>query len=70
MGKVVIIESKTISAYLRQIRDMGEDISEYENIYCYSIGNTENRMGVFEYPEYSFQITDEFSNLEINSIKD
>ncbi len=70
MGKVVIIESKTISAYLRQIKDMGEDIEEYSNIYCYSIGNTENRMGVFEYPEYNFQITDKFSNLEISSIKD
>ena len=65
MGKVVIIESKTISEYLKQIREMGEDIEEYEDLYCYSIGNTEARMGVFEYPDYEFETTDEFTNLEI-----
>ena len=44
---------------------MGEDIKEYEDIYCYSIGNTESRMGVFEYPEYDFEITKDFGNIEI-----
>ncbi len=65
MEKVVIIESKTISAYLRQLIDMGENIEEYEDLYCYSIGNTEARMKIFEYPEYEFEISDKFTNLEI-----
>ncbi len=65
MGKVVIIESKTISEYLRQISEMGEDMADYEGLYCYSIGNTESRMAVFEYPEYEFETSNEFTNLEI-----
>jgi len=37
-GKVVIIESKSVSEYLRQLEDMGEDTAEYEGIYGYSLG--------------------------------
>ena len=66
MGKVVIIESKSVSEYLRQLEDMGEDIPEYENIYGYSMGETEPRMTVYEYPEYEFKITDEVTNLKID----
>ncbi|MCD4746166.1 MAG: hypothetical protein K8R58_07690, partial [Bacteroidales bacterium] len=65
MGKVIIIESKSIGEYLQQLKDMGEDISEYDSLYGYSIGETENRMSVYEYPEYSFKLTDEITNLEI-----
>jgi lysine 2,3-aminomutase len=66
MGKVVIIESKSMSEYLRQLEDMGEDIPEYENIYGYSMGETEPRMKVYEYPEYEFKITNEVTNLKID----
>jgi lysine 2,3-aminomutase len=66
MGKVVIIESKSVSEYLRQLEDMGEDIPEYENIYGYSMGETEPRMTVYEYPKYEFNITDEVTNLKID----
>ena len=66
IGKVVIIESKSISEYLQQLADMGEDVSEYENIYGYSIGETEPRMGIYEYPEYDFQVTDKMTNLAID----
>lgn len=65
MGKVVIIESKSISEYLNQLEEMGEKISEYEGIYGYSIGETEERIPVFEYPEYEFNVTQELSNLVI-----
>ncbi len=41
MDKVIIIESKSISEYLRQLEDIGEDISDYESIWGYSIGETE-----------------------------
>jgi len=65
MDKVLIIESKSISEYLQQLEDIGEDISDYESIWGYSIGETEPRMSLYEYPDYSFSITDKFTNLEI-----
>ncbi|NQU51728.1 MAG: KamA family protein [Bacteroidetes bacterium] len=65
MGKVVIIESKSIAEYLEQLEDMGENPAEYEGIYGYSIGQTEPRMAMYEYPKYDYVVTKEFTNLEI-----
>jgi len=65
MGRITIIESKSIQEFLNQLEDMGEDISEYETIYGYSIGETEPRMPIYEYPVYEFTITDRITNLEI-----
>jgi lysine 2,3-aminomutase len=65
MGKVVIIESKPVSEYLQNLREMGEDISEYESIWGYSLGETEPRMPIYEYPEYDFKVTKELTNLQI-----
>ncbi len=65
MGKVVIIESKSIGEYLAQLNDMGEDVTDLEGLYGYSLGQTEHRMPVFEYPEYQFGVTDELTNLEL-----
>jgi lysine 2,3-aminomutase len=67
MGKVVIIESKSIAEYLKQLEEMGEEISEYESIYGYSIGETENRLPVYDYPDYNFKITSEITNLQIDN---
>lgn len=66
MGKVLIIESKSISEYLTQLEEMGEDISEYEGIFGYSIGQTETRMPIYEYPEYDFTVTNELTNLRLD----
>jgi lysine 2,3-aminomutase len=65
MGKVIVIESKSISEYLRQLTDMGEDVSEYEDVYGYSIGQSEPRMPLYEYPGYDYEVTDEVTNLEL-----
>jgi lysine 2,3-aminomutase len=65
MGKVVIIESKSVSEYLRQMDDLGEDPGEYEGVFGYSLGETEPRMPLYEYPPYSFSVTDEITNLEL-----
>jgi lysine 2,3-aminomutase len=65
MGKVVIIESKSISEYLEQLEELGENIEEYEGLYGYSLGETERRMPVFEYPAYDFEVTDTFTNFEL-----
>ncbi|MFO7843195.1 MAG: KamA family protein [Bacteroidales bacterium] len=65
MGKVIIVESKPIGEYLNQIEEMGEDMNEYKNLWGYTIGETEERMPIYIYPEYDFKITEEFTNLEL-----
>ena len=65
MGKVVIIESKSLSEYLEQLEDMGEDRSDYESIYGYSMGSTEERSSIYEYPPQDSEITSELTNLEL-----
>ncbi|MCK4836535.1 MAG: KamA family protein, partial [Candidatus Aminicenantes bacterium] len=65
MGKVVIIESKSISEYLRQMEELGEDPAEYEGLFGYSIGETEPRFPLYEYPEYDFKTTGKLTNLLI-----
>jgi lysine 2,3-aminomutase len=65
LGRIVIIESKSISEYLGQIETLGEDREEYGNLYGYSIGETEPRMPLYEYPAYDFEVTDELTNLQL-----
>ncbi len=65
MGKIVIIESKSISEYLNQLEELGEDISEYNSIWGYSIGETEERLSIYEYPDYDYKLTEEMTNLEV-----
>lgn len=62
LGKFVIIESKSISAYLDQLEEMGEVVAEYESIWGYSIGETERRPSLFEYPDFDFQLTPHITN--------
>ncbi len=62
MGKIKIVESKSIYEYINQMVKMGEDYSEYQSLYGYSLGANEPRMPVYKYPDYDFEITDELSN--------
>jgi lysine 2,3-aminomutase len=64
-GKVVIIESKSVSEYLQQMDDIGEDTGEYSDVFGYSLGETEPRMPIYEYPPYDFGATTEITNLEL-----
>ncbi|MFP4065509.1 MAG: KamA family radical SAM protein, partial [Bacteroidales bacterium] len=57
LGKFVIAESKPISTYLQQLEEMGEDRKEYESIWGYSIGETEPRPSLYEYPDFDFELT-------------
>ena len=63
MGKVIIPESKTLTEYLKQLDNYGENVNEYETLFGYSIGETESRMKIYEYPEYDYELTDELSNI-------
>jgi lysine 2,3-aminomutase len=65
MGEIMIVESKAISNYIAQLDDMGEDVSEYESLWGYSMGETEERMPIYEYPGYDFSVTDEMTNFEM-----
>jgi lysine 2,3-aminomutase len=65
MGKMIIIESKSIHEYLRQLEELGEDPAEYDGLFGYSIGQTEPRIPIYEYPEYDFKVTKELSNIEV-----
>ncbi len=65
MGKMIIIESKSIHEYLRQLEELGEETGNYDGLFGYSIGQTEPRVPIYEYPEYSFKVTKELSNIEI-----
>jgi len=69
MGKVVIIESKSISEYLRQLDEIGEDTSLYQDVFGYSLGETESRMPLYEYPSYDFEVTEEMTNLELEGVE-
>jgi lysine 2,3-aminomutase len=65
IGKVTIIESKSIHDYLQQLDNMGEDVSEYESIYGYSLSETEPRNPIFEYPACDYDVTKEMTNLDL-----
>jgi lysine 2,3-aminomutase len=65
MGKVTIVESKSIMKYIQQMESMGENPDEYESVYGYSVSQTEKVMPVYQYPEYDVAITDEMTNLEV-----
>ena len=67
IGKLVIIESKSVSEYLRQMDELGEDNSEYVDAFGYSLGQTEPRMPLYEYPPYDFEVTERFTNLELSA---
>ena len=65
MPKVAIIESKSISEYLSQLAGMGEDPGEYETIWGYSLGVTEPRMPIYDYPRFGFKATTRLSNIRL-----
>jgi lysine 2,3-aminomutase len=64
MGKVIIIESKSIHEYLKQMEELGENQDDYDGLYGYSLGQTEHRIPVYDYPAYEFEPTREMTNLE------
>lgn len=62
MGKVVIIESKSIREYLDQLEELGENTQDYDGIFGYSIGETKKPCTLFNYSDYDFKITSKLSN--------
>jgi len=69
MRNVVIIESKSISNYIRQMENIGEDPEDYKTIWGYSVSETEGRMPVYQYPDYDFEITTKLTNFHLDPIE-
>ncbi len=65
MGKVIVVESKSIAEYLEHLESIGDAPAEYADLWGYSIGVTEPRMPIYDYPEFEFAATDEMTNLEL-----
>lgn len=65
IGKVIIIESKSIREYLDQLTEMGENPEDYSTIWGYSIAKTEPRIPIYEYPSYDFEICEDLTNFEL-----
>jgi len=65
--RVIIIESKSVSEYLDQMDKMGELADEYRGLYGYSIGVTDPRMPIYDYPEYNYAVTDKITNMDVNA---
>ena len=69
LGKIIIIESKSVSEYLEQLSELGEDPTDYAGLYGYSIGFTDPRLPIYEYPDYEYSVTQEMTNLDFPSSK-
>ncbi|HEY9114946.1 MAG TPA: KamA family protein [Bacteroidales bacterium] len=67
IGNIIIIESKSINDFLIQMDKVGEDIENYKTIWGYSASETEERMPIFNYPEYDYKITNSLSNFMFNA---
>ena len=68
MGRIVIIESKSISEYLAQLAQIGEDPGDYASLWGYSLGETEPRLPLYEYPGHDFALTEEMTNLAVDDL--
>nr|MCR5456070.1 KamA family protein [Bacteroidales bacterium] len=62
IGKVNIVESRSIASYLRQLQTLGEDPEDYATVWHYTQSNTEQRFPLYRYPDFAFK-TDTFDNL-------
>jgi lysine 2,3-aminomutase len=65
LGKVIIVESKSLADYVKQLEEMGEDPEEYDGLFGFSLGETEDRLPLYEYPTYDFGVTPQLTNIQI-----
>jgi len=55
IGKVDIVENRSIASYLRQLEKMGEDPEDYATIWYYTRSSSEARFPFYRYPEFPFR---------------
>ncbi|NLA14913.1 MAG: KamA family protein [Bacteroidales bacterium] len=64
MENVFIIENKSVAAYLRQLKEYGENPNNYSSIWYYTTGETERRFKLYEYPKYDFNTTNKLTHFK------
>ena len=57
LGKVNIVESRSIASYLRQLDKLGEDPEDYAGIWYYTQNETESRFPLYKYPDFPFRLS-------------
>lgn len=62
IGKVNILENRSIASYLRHLQVMGEDPKDYSTIWYYTQSQTERRFPLYCYPDFHYRM-DTFGNL-------
>lgn len=65
LSKFPIVESKSIAEYLSQLAGMGEEPEEYKTIWGYSLGATEPRTPIFDYPPFGYKVTRRLTNIRL-----
>jgi len=55
IGKVDIVESRTVASYLRQLVKLGENPDDYATIWYYTRSRTEPRFPLYRYPDFPFK---------------
>ncbi len=63
LGKVYIVENKSIAEYLRQLEALRESPEDYASVWGYVRSRTEERFCLYRYPDFPFGTTDHVSNL-------
>jgi lysine 2,3-aminomutase len=56
IGKVDIVESRSVASYLRQLEKLGEDPDDYATIWYYTQSRTESRFPLYRYPAFPFRM--------------
>ena len=62
--EIFIRERKSISTYLRQLKELGEEINVYGSIWSYRDSEKESRSMIDEYPDFEFEINNKYTNLD------
>lgn len=65
IGRVLVVESRSIKNYLDHLEAMGEDPEEYSTIWNYSLGQSEIRQAIYEYPHQD-GVTSKMTNIAYN----
>lgn len=63
MPVIYIKENKSVEEYLCQLSEMGEQRTDYESIWQYTDGRTEERFPFYEYPSPLNGITERYTHL-------
>lgn len=62
---VYITENKSVSAYLRQLSTLKENLRDYTSLWGYTRGSTAPRFPLYEYPEFDYKVTEHYNHIQL-----